>query len=392
LVAVGALLVATTYRRWNRADEQSAEPQAAPRSDDSPATATAAAVGTARPPASARQRQGPDSKVADLIDQLQEVSEEGVGSHATAWTGGFVAVDDECEFQGGIIGAAKPVTHPAMRALVRRGVAALPQLLEHLTDARPTKLVVGRGSPSLIIGYGTDYEPRDIDTISKGMNLSRGLPRDDPNSESYTIKVGDLCFVAVGQIVNRKLAVLRYQPSAMLFINSPVRVPALADAIRTDWSGITADQHRQSLVRDCAGKSRKAFGGLPRLLYYYPAAGEEIAVKALSADSLNSREGMYDQTAKVRSLTRIQSKAVDGAVLALLRAVGLAKFEGLDRVVADDLVLACMGRLAGGDLDGELAAYCDGRIGELQGRGREVAEDQRLQLLSNMRERLSLQK
>jgi hypothetical protein len=368
-------------------------PAAAPieAADDLVAPAGAAAPADRDSPAPGPRPGGhaTDPRVTALIDRLTEVSEQGVGSHATAWAGGFVAVDEEFRFHGGIFGSKKPVTHPAMRELVRSGVAALPDLLDHLTDARPTKLVVEHKTPFGGMWHGNEYDPRDPARPPAGVDTAAGLSGWGGHLDEYTVKVGDLCFVAVGQIVNRGLSVLRYQPSACLVINSPVQTPALAAATRKDWSGLTAEQHRQSLTKDALGGSRwGACGALPRLLFYYPAAGEEVALKVLKVPSLTAREGTYEATDLVQSLAGINNDKVDGAVLALFRSIDLEKFHGSDRVVADSLALACMERLAGKGLDDEFAAYCEGRIRELKGRKREIAEEQRLEFLTEMLRRL----
>src|SRR5262245_10405138 len=77
-----------------------------------------------------------------LIGWLRYESNQGIGSHATAWASGFLAIDEEPEFHGGMLGAPKPAPSPVLRELVRRGLGALPNLLEHLDDKRPTKLVI----------------------------------------------------------------------------------------------------------------------------------------------------------------------------------------------------------------------------------------------------------
>jgi hypothetical protein len=83
-------------------------------------------------------------KTSELIDRLRDISDEGSGTHSTAWAGGFLAIDEEPRFHGGVLGSRKPAVSPVLRELVRRGVTALPELLEHVQDARPTKLVVGK--------------------------------------------------------------------------------------------------------------------------------------------------------------------------------------------------------------------------------------------------------
>jgi hypothetical protein len=82
----------------------------------------------------------PSVATEDLIAKLQDESNQGIGTHTTAWASGFMAINDEPKFNGGIMGSAKPVVSPVMRELVRRGTAALPLLIDHLSDARPTKI------------------------------------------------------------------------------------------------------------------------------------------------------------------------------------------------------------------------------------------------------------
>ncbi len=102
-------------------------------------------------------------------------------------------------------------------------------------------------------------------------------------SGDYAIRVGDLCFVLIGQIVNRQLNVVRYQPSACLVVNSPVETPALAVAVRNDWAGLTEEQHRESLIQDAAhDSSYAAASALARLCFYYPKHAEPLAMKLLS--------------------------------------------------------------------------------------------------------------
>jgi hypothetical protein len=191
-----------------------------------------------------------------------------------------------------------------------------------------------------------------------------------------------------GGLALRGLSLLRYEGIACLFINSPIHTPALAAATRKDWSGLTAEQHIESLTKDARDKSWRHHDALLRLLFYYPHAAENVAVAALSTDSLRTSEGAYEVIKVVEAVASTKSKKIDNAVLALFRALDLKKFEGFDRVVVDDVALACMERLAGKGADAEFAAYCRGRIEVLKTRKREIAEEQRLELLTTMLGRL----
>ena len=101
----------------------------------------------------------------------------------------------------------------------------------------------------------------------------------------YSVKVGDVCFVIIGQIVGRAYLAVRYQPTAIIVINSPVEEKALAKAVRDVWSSTNASQRLfDSLLFDYAtegvfnGKSLDGWSiasdlqcqAALRMLYYFP--------------------------------------------------------------------------------------------------------------------------
>jgi hypothetical protein len=107
--------------------------------------------------------------------------------------------------------------------------------------------------------------------------------------DSYTVKVGDICFVAIGQIVGREYQAVRYQPTACIVINSPVEDRSLCGDVRKAWQSQNPKERvLQSLLIDYATRSRGVISPgevLPdgfksasdlqieaalRLLYYYP--------------------------------------------------------------------------------------------------------------------------
>ncbi|HEY1793323.1 MAG TPA: hypothetical protein VGG34_10430 [Opitutaceae bacterium] len=209
----------------------------------------------------------------ELIGRLQDESNQGVGTHATALVSGFIPLDVPARFGGGILGSRAPSVSPIMAALVSRGVEALPDLLEHLSDSRPTKLVVGQG----FMGkwFGSEYDPRNRGQAPSGVDRPFGTSFSDDGFSTYTLKVGDLCYVAIGQIVGRNLLAVRYQPTLCLVVNSPVHRPSLAQAARADWSGLTKDEHRRQLAAE---------GAIEPLLFYYPVQGCATVGRLLDRD------------------------------------------------------------------------------------------------------------
>lgn len=343
-----------------------------------------------------------DPKVVAWIDKLLEISEEGIGTHSTAWASGFIATDEEPKFRGGILGSQRPAVQPAMRELVKIGVAALPDLLNHVSDPRKTALKAGLTHPFFGSSwYSDEYDSRFRDAKRRQQRVNAlGFGGPHGFSGSHTIRVGDLCFVAIGQIVNRQLHPVRYQPTACLVINSPVRTPPLAEAVRNDWSGLTAEKHQESLTADAL--RHLSYAALTRLYYYYPEVADSVALKLLerplhdgqkaraliddaSEPTFLNETDKTDQRYLLEALAPIPSKKLDEAFGKLFHNLDFDGLKGFDRIHTDDLVLILMDRLKGKALDNKFQAYCEKRILELEQKQRELAEDHRLEFL---RERL----
>jgi hypothetical protein len=192
---------------------------------------------------------------------------------------GFIGIDEQPKVQ-----EDEPVVSPVLRELVRRGVRALPDLFRHLSDPRASKrVVVNKGFGSN--WHSDESHPRfpDSNRQPPGVNGDRDLHKRHNHIDKYTLRVGDLCYVAIGQIVNRSLLTVRYQPTACWVVNSPVETPALAQAAKADWDGLTAQQHEQSLYQDALSLSYPwaAPQALSRLLYYYPRTGKSLLLRLL---------------------------------------------------------------------------------------------------------------
>jgi len=188
--------------------------------------------------------------VAQLIDDLTQIESESPGISISAIYVGFVAEDTSASAWVGTRGVAPPEVPPQMRELVRRGPLALPELIKHLDDKRPTKLEVG-GSPYVFSGkvFGYEYDPRVRDwkpeDIRSGFRWTGMSFRD-----TYRLKVGDVCFAVIGQIVNRHLSAVRLQPTGFLVVNSPIQVPDLLDMVKSDWGSGDAEIVKTSLLAD----------------------------------------------------------------------------------------------------------------------------------------------
>lgn len=204
-----------------------------------------------------------------------------------------------------------------MSELVRRGPLALPELIKHLDDRRPTKLEVGNSDPrnsSHQVGVDTfffeyfsdEYDPRRPHWLVEEQS-KRGLQFMAKKFEGkYTVKVADVC--AHRSIVNRRLLAVRYQPTGGLVVNSPIEAPILAEEVRSDWGYADAEILKTSLLADIQATNQpKGIGpagytprfinpALERLMLYFPQT-----YNALEGSDLKKREDFEKQEAKQQS-------------------------------------------------------------------------------------------
>jgi hypothetical protein len=221
---------------------------------------------------------------SELITELTKIDSPGVGFHPTAWATAFVAEDTTPKFSGGVLGSYRPGVNPAFRELVKLGIRALPDLIEHLSDKRETKLKVGNveGSGDFVFMFqlfGSEYSPKSSSSEAEEFEVYLNTIKMKRSfSGSYTVKVGDICYAAVGQIVNRALLPVRYQPSAGLVVNSPIETLELKQKVEADWGKATAEDLRQSLASDFTMTNPRYSGlaALKRLRYYFPTEYQRL--------------------------------------------------------------------------------------------------------------------
>jgi hypothetical protein len=217
-----------------------------------------------------------------IIDELTSLDAQAPGIDDSDTYDVFMADGSLPVFEGGIIPADVPKVPPQMRELVRRGVTALPFLIQHLSDKRATHIEVGSPYDRLqTVGgqfFTDEYDPRDesqhtyyCDPFGSS-NTGPQPPICQSFNGKYVVKVGDVCEVLVGQIVNRRLNAVQYQPTLIIFVNSPLETPSLAKLIRDDWGGLNTDSHAASLIADLRSEKELAYyqDALRRLRFYYP--------------------------------------------------------------------------------------------------------------------------
>ena len=244
-----------------------------------------------------------DPDIQSLIDQLVELGDPDVGMSASVSGYGFAPVEGSGSFYVGVLMNSHGFkTHPAFKELVELGPKAIPYLLEGLSDDRDTQLRLGGG----IIGglWGEDFvstndeNEREVEIIraeqdaksakEKGneSEFDRGFRSLDIPLEGnghfnrvYRVKVGDVCFTILGQIVNRWYLAGRYIPSGNLGVTSPVHFPVVARTVRQIWDSEDLEEALfESLKFDLLHESEHGYhqpGAAMRLAYYFPERAVE---------------------------------------------------------------------------------------------------------------------
>ena len=186
-------------------------------------------------------------------------------------------------------------------------------------------------------------EQKAISTLPKNDRL-----RDLRSLTQYTVKVGDVCFTIIGQIVGRRYQAARYQPTAIVYINSPVESRVLAQAVRDVWSATNAPQHLlDSLLFDYAtegvfnGQSLDGWGiaselqtsAALRMLYYFPDETAEMIADRLARLDVRKVHDVTNQIARevangvrvegfIKSVTQSSAPAVQRELFNIFNRTG----------------------------------------------------------------------
>jgi hypothetical protein len=242
----------------------------------------------------------------------------------------------------------------ALRRLVEIGPEALPHLLDALGDETPTKLKV---DPKGAMWFANELWGNPLNPTERRVLSAR--PRVPPGKEervpSYTLKVGDVCLVAVGQIVGRPYRAARYQPTAGIVVNSPTHDQELREQLRAPWASkdparnlldaLLTDYATEAVYQD--GKLGKLTvasglqcGAALRLLYYFPKeTAPVIAARLRSFDVRDpggpgfqgERKGLLGQLDRWREREAANGVRTDD----FLKAVCWSKEPAIQEALAD---------------------------------------------------------
>lgn len=229
-------------------------------------------------------------RIKGCIADLAKIDRPDVGLSGTMSGTAFLPVAGQQKSSAMILTDHRLESSPALRVLVELGPDALPFLLDTLADRTETKLVLEHRS-----GFGAMWLDNELwgnpvnELEMKVLGRRAGIPRNrldpKPSLQKYTVRVGDVCLVAIGQIVGRGYEAVRYQPTACIVINSPTEDYQLRDQARMIWTSDHPDRKLlDSLLLDYCTQAVAEGRGLNnwyfgaelqtaaalRLLYYYP--------------------------------------------------------------------------------------------------------------------------
>ncbi|MCD4823453.1 MAG: hypothetical protein K8S55_02515 [Phycisphaerae bacterium] len=284
------------------------------------------------------QPENPETEA--LIDKLPGVSEIGYGYSATFSGSHFLPHSDSYQVHTLVLGSQPPMKSSTLDKIVRQGFTAVPLLLKNLDDSRKTKVPPLKGKMWISFADEYDFNQRTRKEVPEGVNKDMlGM-----FGKEHTITVGDLCFVALGQILNRSFNATRYQPTGGLIVNSPTYSKRLCSVVRKDWQDLTEQKHRKLLAQDFLTPDHedRRIGAYRRLAFYYPDDVESLVLKQLGIPTFDVskvdsfiRETLYSLKSKAkqkelfqRFVSRNGPASSDGILLQL--------FGDLDTQEADE--------------------------------------------------------
>lgn len=260
-----------------------------------------------RPPATAEQAK----RIKTLIAELAKIDKPDFGLSGTLTGTAFAPLPGRGKMQAGLITDHQLRTSAAFRSLVEMGPTALPFLLDALGDKTPTGLKVRRFAGVLAVGGSMpDGNPFNAkEKKAAAIESAQGADDDYEDTgflESYTVTVGDVCYVAIGQIIGRQYLAVQYIPSGIIGVSSPTASPLLRDQLRAAWGGQDpANVLLDSLFTDYAteglfnGKSLDGWDegsdfqvrAVTRLLYYFPEETAPLVAARLRALDVAAPKG-----------------------------------------------------------------------------------------------------
>lgn len=271
-------------------------------------------------------------EIEKLIASLAEIEAPDFGLSGTLRGRTFAPIEGLSHASTLLLTDHRLKPSEALRRLVTLGPVALPHLVRTLDDKTPTRLTMRHDESLGAMSFAREMDLNPVHPIEKRV-LRDWRHEDEFGSErtanSYTVKIGDVCFVAIGQIVGREYNAVRYQPTACIVINSPVEDPKLARAVREIWSGDDARKTLlESLLVDYSAQgifngrsldgwdvgSRLQVNAATRLLYYFPRETGKLIADRLGALDVTRTGPPSSQPASPSELDAFMKREIKNGV------------------------------------------------------------------------------
>lgn len=253
-------------------------------------------------------------QIKDLIARLATIDGEDYGLSEFVEGEAFLPLPDVEKPDITVIDGHSRKVSGELKSLIEAGPDAIPFLLESLADRTPTKWVVkpGRWSAMAAVDWleGNPVNEREMKLLApleKPAHIEATI-------DSYTVKVGDVCLVALGQIVGRPYRIARFSHNerVLTYVVSPSDHLRIREQMCALWSG-QPDPARtlfDSLLLDYAtegvfhGRSLDSWypgseytrRAAMRLLYYFPAESDALIAQRVAQMDVRSREPQDERT------------------------------------------------------------------------------------------------
>ena len=271
------------------------------------------------------------ARIRALIARLAEIDSPDFGLSASMSGTAFAPIAGSEQAGVMVLGNHGLKRSEPLVELVKLGPRALPFLVQSIDDRTPTKLTMKLEGILSWMGFSAEagYNP----AIPRERKAVAALPADEHSlgeaRNSHAVTVGDVCFVAIGQITGRGYEAVRYQPTGGLVVNSPTETPQLAKAVREIWSGdnptklllntLLTDYSMRG-VHDGTSFDHWSIGegyqsaAAMRLLYYFPRETAPLIARRLRGLHVQAVHGGVDSVSTPRQLELWARREVSNGV------------------------------------------------------------------------------
>ena len=249
-----------------------------------------------RPPLDAKQV----ARIKECIASLAAIDRPDFGLSPTISGNAFLPLAGQRSVHTFVFADHGLQTANSLQTLVERGPDSLPFLLAALDDKTPTKLTIQHESFLGAMWFANELWGNPVNPVEArvlGPRRARTPADKERHINTYTVKVGDLCLVAIGQIVGRGYQAVRYQPTACVVINSPTEDATLREQVRAIWSSpdpakrlfdgflidyaTVADDKKGDAMDGRGQSSSLQTEAALRLLYYFPKETAPLIARRL---------------------------------------------------------------------------------------------------------------